>query len=153
MAYHEAGHAVAALDAGGEFMEATMHHECVVGITLPNARRRGVVHMAGPEAELIETGADRGRPAHELQVRTGGDSARIGYELLDDILDRPDPDSSSAKVEAQARVQRATEEARVLMTARWAEVQAVAEALLEHERLDYQQVAQIVRAARGPTGW
>jgi len=45
----------------------------------------------------------------------------------------------------------AARKARALLKVRWAEVRAIAEALLEHERLEYEQVARIAAAARGST--
>ena len=87
--------------------------------------------MAGPEAELMETGYDVGR-------------------ALDERLIRRNLDTGPTEAESDSYVRRATEEARAFMTARWVEVRAVAEALLEHGRLEHEQAAQIAEAAHGP---
>jgi hypothetical protein len=153
-AYHEAGHAVAALDANFRFPAVSMRledtgggpwrHGGVLDINpadLPPPGRSGripagrgwpvaIFLMAGEEAEREETGRASGwladRTEIDNRVVTGGTG------------------------DAQASYKRqAARKARALLRARWAEVSTIAEALLEHERLEYGQVVRIAAAARG----
>jgi len=155
-AYHEAGHAVAALHAGPllAFREVTIAPVPVPGmkgmtwpggVILPppppgpqdpliakEERQVAMYQMAGPEAELVGTGHETGRRAHKCTIR----------EKLH---------TGSSRDESDAYVQRAEDEAREFVAGHWAEIKAVADALLEHERLEYEQVARLAAAARGST--
>jgi hypothetical protein len=163
-AFHEAAHAVAVISFRWTFTEATMggpaQRPGVYGIAFvgegPNGcptteqqRRMAIQHMAGPEAELIETGADRGRTGHELHVRAGGDQERIARDVMSLLLKRRSPGLGGDETWPGDDVQRATEDARAFVTEHWSEIRAVAEALLEHERLEYDQVVWVAGVARG----
>ena len=146
-AYHEAGHAVAALDAEFRFRavslrpedigESPYRHGGVLDIELPSPGRAGLIparrgRPLAALAEREETGGARGWLADRMEIENhvaigGTTGARANYKW------------------------QAARKARALLKVRWAEVRAIAEALLEHERLEYEQVARIAAAARGST--
>jgi hypothetical protein len=117
--------------------------------TTEQQRRVAIQHMAGPEAELIETGADRGRAVHELHVRAGGDHERFERDVASLLWKRRSPGLGGDEPWPGDDVQRATEDATAFVTEHWSEIRAVAEALLAHGRLEYEQVVRIAAAARG----
>jgi hypothetical protein len=112
-------------------------------------RQMAIQHMAGPEAELIETGADRGRTVHELHVRAGGDHERFERDVASLLWERRSPGLGGDEPWPGDDVRRATEDARAFVTEHWPEIRAVAEALLAHGRLEYGQVVRVAKAARG----
>jgi len=148
-AFHEAGHAVAALASGFEFPDVSIEptvvdgverYGSVMNVTIPTAKRwspltselayqGAIFYMAGPEAELMETGRDVGREADRLRANALVEPGRT-------------------PAEADAEVQRAADEARALVMACRAEVRALAEALLEQGRLAYSEVVRIAGAVR-----
>ncbi|MBA2527586.1 MAG: hypothetical protein H0V18_17665 [Pyrinomonadaceae bacterium] len=147
-AFHEAGHAVAALDAGFAFRAVSMRsgdlsvpgrHGGVLDVDRPPSDQSGripaepgwpvaVFYMAGPEAERMETG-------------------RPPWWVVDRITLEQHVDIGPTWAAQNAYVRRAAEEARALLAAHWAEVEALAEALLEHERLTYAEALRIARVS------
>jgi Peptidase M50B-like len=138
-AWHEAGHAVAALAVGARFSSASIHHSCgtdgrVHGIT-GEASHAFVIDAAGQIAERLRTWTMLERDADLLAwlptwARDGGDARRFRRG----VRDRLDGDERAAWRQAEK-----------LLTPRRLQIREVARALLVHPRhLRYAVVAALV---------
>jgi Peptidase family M41 len=157
IAYHEAGHIVAAVDQGVQVREATImpngddlgqvtHHSIFGRIRLDSdrsqrARRRVersiIVSMAGPAAQRLYCKRNRARswPLH------GGES---DYSKAFDIA----CDMCSSHEAAEAYLNWLAIAAHDLIGAQWALVEIFASALLEHSTLSAVQIRDMAERSR-----
>ncbi len=151
-AYHEAGHAVAALALRVRFKHVTI---------IPNEEEGEAGHLELGRAHMnaMVTGADKVLRKHLIitlageacqAVREGGrlelpqgsyrsDRGTVGNLLL--------AYSPFDEVRQQVWFEEGEREALDLIRNRWSAVEAVASALLEHSRLSYAQVREIYAQA------
>jgi hypothetical protein len=142
-AWHEAGHAVAALTVGARFSSASIRHSCgtdgrVHGITGGPAGQTSVIDAAGQIAESLRTWTLPERDA-DLRAwlaawkRDGGDARRFRRAVRED----PGGDEVTAWRHAER-----------LLTARQPQIREVARALLVHPRhLPYSVITALAEAA------
>jgi ATP-dependent Zn protease len=142
-AYHEAGHAVAALVLSHRFKDVLIGprknrlkypKESLEGVwsDAPDHQRQHIIiSMAGAASSEIRTG----KPPDWDAVAYGGDR-----EAIVDLLLRGGPNHDS-------QFQELYSETLGLLRGHWKAVEAIAKALLEHKRLSYKQVKAIYDAA------
>ncbi len=145
-AYHEAGHAVAAIVRGVRVKHATI---------APSGNSAGHVHLPGHMPKQIGAMHDRGMIAlagEAAQRRFSPRSVRQHHggsdrEMVREFALRA---SGSAKV-AQCLVDLWQAQADDLMQARWAAVQRIAAALLERQTVDGVELRRLVFMPERPS--
>jgi hypothetical protein len=151
-AWHEAGHAVAALAVGARFSSASIRHACatdgrVHGITGMAASQAFVIDAAGQVAERLRTWTMLERDADLLAwlptwKRDGGDARRFRRAAAEHFgPGRDDGGQAAAARDAEYRAWRRSED---MLTPRRLQIRHVARALLVHPRhLSYAVVATL----------
>lgn len=150
IAYHEAGHAFMALRLGGRVSHITIQPDWDEGpdrygdaeiLWHPSeftpqefAKRQVLVALAGPAAEMVY----RGEPLHPAFIAEWANDWQQAWKAATELI----PDE-------RRRVQYLEQAASLLFTTFnddrcWSAIAAIVDALLAHERLEAEEVADIV---------